>query len=204
MTSTQTRPVTPCATQMRHRLRAFGQGRPMIRVLVPVLATAFLASACGAGGNGTTQAIQSPRGPASPQAAVVSPGHDKPQGAVAGLLQAEVAGNGSDLCSYLLPSSQSVCDQDEQTSPLPAFTGNVTPDGYAISGSEALVAVTGSICSSEGSGCASNSDPSIGMPNGQETFADAYAQALNNTGSFSPVPCIEENGMWYVNAAPAS
>jgi hypothetical protein len=198
VTTTQTRPVTPW------RIRAVSQGRLMIRVLVPVLATAFLASACGADGNGMAQAIQSSQGPASAQAAVVSPGHDKPEDAVDGLLHAELAGNGFDLCSYLPPSSQSVCDEDEQTSPLPAFTGNVIPDGYVISGSEALVAVTGSICSSEGSGCASNSDPSTGMPNDQETFAAAYAQVLNSSGSFSPVPCIEENGMWYVNATPAS
>lgn len=182
------------------RLRAFGKGWLTIRALVPVLATAFLASACGGGGNGIAQAIQSSQGAASPQAAVASPGHDRPEDAVDGLIQAELANNGFELCSYLVPSSQQVCDQDEQTSPLPAFTGNAAPDGNVISGSEALVAVTGSICNSEGSGCASNSDPAGGMPNDQETFAEAYDQALDNSGSFSPVPCIEENGMWYVNA----
>jgi hypothetical protein len=61
--------------------------------------------------------------------------------------------------------------------------------------------VTGSMCSSV-TGCASNSVPSTGMPNSQVTFTQAYNQVLNNgNSSLSPVPCIEENGMWYINAS---
>jgi hypothetical protein len=69
-----------------------------------------------------------------------------------------------------------------------------------ISGSEALVSATGSICVN-GGGCDGNSDPSLGMPAGQAAFAQAYDQALDNSSSFSPVPCIDENGSWYVNDA---
>jgi hypothetical protein len=128
----------------------------------------------------------------------VAPGHDTPEDAVDGLIQAEMSGNWPQACSYLLPSSQSACNQ--QAPQLSAFTGNATVDGGVVSDSEALVAVTGSICGST-SGCASNSDPSAGMPNGQETFTQAYDQAMNNNnGSLSPVPCMQQNGMWYVNA----
>lgn len=100
-----------------------------------------------------------------------------------------------------MPSTQPTCNQAAQKGELPTFTGTATVGGETISGPEALVAVTGSMCSTT-IGCASNSDPSTGMPNSQVTFIQAYDQALNNNSSiFSPVPCIEDNGMWYINAA---
>ena len=141
----------------------------------------------------------------SPQASpsggsAVAPGYDTPEDAVAGLIQAELSGNWAQACSYLVPSSQSACNQ--QAPQLSAFTGNATVDGGIVSGSEALVEVTGSMCGST-MGCNSNSDPSAGMPNDQQTFTEAYDQAVNNNnGGLSPVPCIQENGMWYVNAVP--
>jgi hypothetical protein len=164
-----------------------------------------MVAACGGGGSSSSTLVTGNSAPAAVissasanPASVVAPGYATPQDAVDGLLQAELADNGSALCSYLVPSSQSVCDQDQQSSPLPAITGSATVDGAVKSGSEALVAVIGSVCSDDG-GCNSNSDPSVGMPNGQETFAQAYSQALNNSGGFSAVPCVEENGRWYVN-----
>jgi hypothetical protein len=135
------------------------------------------------------------------QAPVIAPGHDTPEDAVDGLIQAELADNSSQICSYLVPSSQSACNQQAQQQQLPALAGNIIVADDIISGSEALVSATGSICAN-GGGCTGNGDPSLGMPDGQGTFVQAYEQALNNSGSFSPVPCIEENGMWYVNAAP--
>lgn len=137
--------------------------------------------------------------PSTPPSAqpVITPGNDTPEDAVDGLLQAELAGNWTQACSYVVPSAQSACSQ--QAPQLPAFSGNGTVVGSVISGGEALVEVTGSICGA-GAGCTSNNDPSTGMPNSQEAFDQAYSQALSNSNSsFSPVPCIEENGAWYVN-----
>lgn len=129
-------------------------------------------------------------------ASVITPGNDTPEDATEGLIQAELAGNWAQACSYVVPSSQPACEQD--ASQLPAFTGNATVDGDVVSGSEALVEVTGSMCA-EGN-CTSNSDPSTGMPDSQESFAQAYDQALSSGNSaFSPVPCIEENGEWYID-----
>jgi hypothetical protein len=184
------------------RTRAFSKRHPVILALVPALAAVFLASACSAGSTGSSgQAPQPSQSVVVAQAPVIAPGYDTPEDAVDGLIQAELADNSSQICSYLVPSSQPACDQQAQQQQLPAFTGNITVDNDVISGSEALVSATGSICAN-GGGCTGNSDPSLGMPGGQETFAQAYDQALNNSGCFSPVPCIEENGMWYVNAAP--
>ncbi len=186
--------------------KAFGNRHVVIRALVPALAAAFAVSACGAGSTGSSaqathssaQAAQPSRSGATAQAAVIAPGHDTPEDAVDGLLRAELAHNWPQACSYLVPRAQAVCNQ--QSSHLPAITGRATVDGGTISGSEALVAVTGRICTS-GNACTSGSDPSAGMPNGQETFTHAYEQALsNNSGGFSPVPCIKQNGVWYVNA----
>jgi hypothetical protein len=184
------------------RTRVFSKRNPIIRALVPVIATVFLASACSAGSTGSSgQAPQPSQSVAVAQAPVIAPGYDTPEDAVDGLIQAELADNSPQICSYLVPSSQPACDQQAQQQQLPSFTGNITVDNDIISGSEALVSATGSICAN-GGGCTGNSDPSLGMPDSQETFAQAYDQALSNSGSFSPVPCIEENGMWYVNAAP--
>jgi hypothetical protein len=191
--------------RLYRNITVFSSRHAVIRVLAAACAGACMVSACGGGGTsgsavvtGSSSSVAATSSASPNPTPVVAPGYNTPEDAVDGLLQAELAGNGSELCSYLLPGSQSVCDQDEQASPLPAFTGSAMVDGDVMSGSEALVAVTGSICSS-GSGCTSNSDPTVGMPNDQETFAQAYGQAMNSSGSFSAVPCIEENGMWYVN-----
>jgi hypothetical protein len=132
-------------------------------------------------------------------AAVISPGDDTPEDAVDGLLQAELAGNWTQACSYLVPTSQSACNQD--ASQLPTFTGSAAVVGSVVSGDEALVEVTGSLCAN--GSCETNSDPQTGMPTSQGTFAQAYDQVSNNSNStLSPVPCIEENGLWYVNDTP--
>lgn len=187
------------ATRIPHT-RTFTKRHPITLVVVPALAAVFLASACGGKSNSdSAQTSQPSQGTAAAaQASVIAPGHGTPEDAVAGLIQAELADNSSLVCSYLVPSSQATCDQQAQQQPLPAFTGNPTVAGGITSASEALVSVTGSICVAGGA-CAGNSDPGQGMPDVGVTFAQAYEQALESSGSFSPIPCIEENGMWYAN-----
>jgi hypothetical protein len=133
---------------------------------------------------------------------VITPGHSTPQDAEEGLIKGELANNWAEACSYLVPSSQATCKQAAQARELPTLTGNAMVDSAVISGSDALVVVTGSMCSSS-TGCLSNSVGSTGMPDTYVTFTQAYAQVLDNTSgtSLSPVPCIEENGQWYINAA---
>jgi hypothetical protein len=175
----------------------------IVLISISAIAAVLVVSACGSSHTGssapTSQTSQSPQSVLAAQSPVTAPGYATPEDAVAGLVQGELADNSSELCSFLPPSSQSACNADAQQQPLPAFTGNPTVAGGEISGSEALVSLTGSICE-DGGGCTGNSDPAAGMPNYDVPFAQAYEQALSNPGGFSPVACIEENGMWYVNA----
>jgi hypothetical protein len=135
-------------------------------------------------------------------AAVITPGHSTPQDAEEGLIKGELANNWAEACSYIVPSSQATCQSAAQARELPTLTGNAMVDSAVISGSDALVVVTGSMCSSA-TGCLSNSVGSTGMPDTYVTFTQAYAQVLDNTSStsLSPVPCIKINGQWFINAA---
>ena len=133
---------------------------------------------------------------------MITPGHSTPQDAEAGLIKGELANNWAEACSYLVPSSQATCQSAAQARELPTLTGNAMVDSAVISGSDALVVVTGSMCSSS-TGCLSNNVGSTGMPDTYVTFTQAYAQVLDNTSStsLSPVPCIKINGQWFINAA---
>jgi len=111
------------------------------------------------------------------------------------MIQDEFAGNWTQMCSYLAPSQRSLCS-GLKSSTIP--TGKITVDGAVISGNLALVKVTGKACFG-GNGCQRNSNPSLGLPTGSETFKQAYDKQLRDNG-FSPVPCIKVNGKWYVNA----
>ena len=163
----------------------------------PNLVGTSVFKACGAN---TSQGSTPPGSqPCASATAEIIPGNCTPQDAVDGLLTSELAGNWTQACSYIVPSSQPACTQQVAQASLPPATGNATVDGAMISGSEALVEVTGTLCVS--GGCNSNSYPGTGMPQSQDTFTQVYDQVLSSgSGSMSPVPCIEENGLWYVNA----
>jgi hypothetical protein len=209
--------------RIRWYAKALITGYAVVRTVAVACAISFVVAACSGGAPGaSTSGTQSPAaattvtssGPPSSSPASASapsssaaepaesatPGKNTPGDAVTGLIKGELADNWTLACSYIVPSTQPTCNQAAQEGKLPTFTGNATVDGDTISGSEALVTVIGSMCSSV-TGCASNSVPSAGMPNSQVTFTRAYDQVLNNgSSSLSPVPCIEENGMWYINA----
>lgn len=146
----------------------------------------------GSTGNTGSTGSTGQAGQVSPSA---SPGHDTPQDAVAGVFDAELSGRWSQLCTYLSPTKRSSCVSLSSTP-----TGHLTVGGAVISGDLALVKVTGTICMT-GNGCASNTNPSTGMPTRSKTFRQAYENALNGSSTFSPVPCIKINGTRYVNTA---
>jgi hypothetical protein len=168
----------------------------------PAAATTATSSAAPSSGPASASAPPSAFAGAKPAESATTAPADAitPQDAENGLIKGELADNWTQACSYIVPSTQPICNQAAQKGALPIFTGQATVAGAAISGSEALVAVTGSMCGTT-TGCASNSDPSVGMPSSKVTFRQAYDQALNNSNSLSPVACIEENGKWYINAA---
>jgi hypothetical protein len=148
----------------------------------------------------TVQPASSPATQAS-----VKPGHDTPQDAVDGLIRAELSGNFNLACSYIDPSAKATCvSAFSQPQAVPTFTGNFTVAGTVISGTEALVEITGRVCTA-GSGCVANSDRSEGMPTGSTTFAQVYNNLINPSAnasnSMSPVPCELINKSWYVSSA---
>jgi hypothetical protein len=148
------------------------------------------------GCSGTATSGSGPSSPTAGGTASIVPGHATPADAVEGVIQAELSGNLPQACSYIVPSKRTVClnSLNGQTT---APAGQVSVVNVVTSGNQALVAVTGHDCVN-GTQCQSNTDPTVGMPNGSVTFAQAYNEAVT-TGSFSPVPCIEINGKWYVN-----
>ena len=128
-----------------------------------------------------------------------SPGTNTPEDAVEGLTSAELSGKTSQACSYMQPSGQALCAQAFESAPKLKFSGSVTIDGADISGKYALVEVTGHSCVA-GNGCQSNSNPSSGMPSSSASFMTTYNKLTSSSGGsgFSPVPCVEINGKWYV------
>jgi hypothetical protein len=127
--------------------------------------------------------------------ATVAPGHDTPEEAADGLIQAELAGNLRLACSYAVPAQQANCRGVQV--PLPK--GHVSVVGALTSGNRALVEITGQICLT-GIGCKTSTNPSLGLPTGSQTFTHAYNKTLTS-GGFSPVPCLKVNGKWYVNTS---
>ena len=161
------------------------RGSWVIAVVVVSLAGCSAAASSSSG-------VTSP-GPAASATAVVVPGHDTPEQAADGLIQAEQAGNQRLLCSYAAPSQQAYC----RSLQIFSLKGHVSVVGALTSGDRALVEITGDTCW-PGGGCQTNADPSLGMPTASLTFTQAYDKALTS-GEFSPVPCLKVNGKWYVN-----
>jgi hypothetical protein len=178
-----------------------------LRSLLPAAALLVVVGCSSAGGQGaqstspearpgstaTSAGGPSPAASGSAQSASIHPGHDTPEDAVDGYVEALLAGNQAVACSYVDPSSQSACDSAPASSVQ--GTGSVTIGTAAISGLLAVVPITGRICT-PGNGCESNSNPALGMPTGSETVKQAVADAQTSSG-FSPVPCIFDGG-WYV------
>ncbi|MGO9341741.1 MAG: hypothetical protein ACLP6E_04370 [Acidimicrobiales bacterium] len=135
----------------------------------------------------------------------VSPGHSSPEDAVDGILTALMTGHSTAWCGYFNPSGESECQQDSTEIQL-NITGSYSIKGQVIQGTQALVSLTGNLCfhgNATGTTllqCATDSNPSAGMPPGAGSFAQAYAATANApSNSLSPVPCIEDDRSWYVN-----
>jgi hypothetical protein len=127
-------------------------------------------------------------------AATVAPGHGTPQDAVDGLIKADLSGHWQLACSYFVPAQQASCRAARIQPP----TGHASLGNAITSGDLALVDITGHVCT-EGNVCLTNTDPSLGLPTGSETFKQAYDKALNNnSGALSPLLCMRVDGKWYV------
>lgn len=168
--------------------------------LVATAATSSVTSTVSAGPSGSPQpsasmaTSQPPDGTSTQQASSIQPGHRTPADAVDGYYQAILAGKGTLACSYLSTDGGS-CPATVQA------TGSFTIGSTVVNsaGTYALVEVTGRICIS-GSGCMSNTNPSTGMPAGNETVDQAIADTAVTGNGFSPVICIlGTNGGWDIS-----
>jgi hypothetical protein len=151
---------------------------------------ALLAAGCSSGGGAG--------GASTPSAAA--------QGDVNGLL----TGHLSAACAYVPPNVQAKCRSGVAGVTGIRATGTVEIGAQVVQGDEALVALTGKVClasGNTGSSCMSNAVVSTGMPGGSVSFDSAFSAARSNfdgsdssqLGPFSPIPCIEINGAWYVD-----
>jgi hypothetical protein len=143
------------------------------------------------------------------------PAAGTPQATVNSFMYALISGeNFSDgVCTYLIPSSQAACestgDQAAQQGDDIVYSDNSFDLGYtAIDGTQALVGATYTqFCVQvEAQTCMPDvTDPKAAFDSGK-SFADLWTQTLHTMNSqnastaFSPVPCVEINGKWYIDA----
>jgi uncharacterized protein YjeT (DUF2065 family) len=141
-------------------------------------------------------------------AAVTPRGASSPTAAAGGVVRSELSGDWTAACQYFMPRFYKACRQAAATLGAEHFRlhGSVTLRQTVRNGPRALVAVTGRICPPSGQGtCQRNGDPRLGLPGPKRSFAAAFAAAVSpNSNSFSPIPCIETESHWYVDATPPS
>jgi hypothetical protein len=127
-----------------------------------------------------------------------------PGGVVLGLVGAEESGDYAKACSYEEPSVQSECSssvsqltaaQLKSAMPVPK---NIAVTYTAIDGDEALVGITGTICSpDETPSCYTNSDPAAIFDSGK-SFAELWSEAVAaDSNSYSLATLTKISGKWY-------
>ena len=115
--------------------------------------------------------------------------------ALAGWVDGAVAGRAGAACNYALPSQQTACPGvvTGVTTILP--NGPVRPGDTYVLGTQALVALLGTICTD--GDCRSNSDRRLGLPADDAGFATAYQTAVST--DILTDACQKVGGLWYVD-----
>jgi hypothetical protein len=128
---------------------------------------------------------------------------------VAAFLADRLAGRWSEACTAFPPktTAKATCTRQAGSSDAGlSYNGTAHVVRFVASGDEALVAVTGTLCVSDSkykglTRCVSNSVAGLGMPGKGLSFASAYAHTLSRSDrGFSPWPCEEIAGLWYLSA----
>jgi hypothetical protein len=140
------------------------------------------------------------------EAPALKPVSGSPQAVVTAYVHALDSGNFAGACGYVVPSYQAACksavaENGDQLAmpPGPAYHGFTV--GYTlIDGGQALVGATGQLCvQTQAQTCVGNSDPAAVLDSGK-SFAALWARALQaQSGAYSPIPCVEVNGAWYLD-----
>jgi hypothetical protein len=201
-------------------------GGTIARTALPALtaAAAFGLAACSSAGSGAaagpaatsggTAAVSSPywatglgTGVTVSAPGSAQPGNDSPAAAVSGEINALNSKKFADLCSYQLPDVQGKCKAAAGSVPTGQLPYATNPQlGYvAVSGTKALVGMTGKFCSpGQSPECYSNSDPAAILSSGK-SFDDLWTQTVKNSTStsYSLVPVERIGGHWYVYTNPS-
>jgi len=129
-----------------------------------------------------------------------------PQVVVRAYVHALDSGDFAGACGYVVPADQAACkaavaENGNQLAMPPGDTYTGFTVGYTlIDGHQALVGATGELCvQTQAQTCVGNSDPAAVLDSGK-SFAALWARALHApTGAYSPIPCAEVNGTWYLD-----
>jgi hypothetical protein len=142
------------------------------------------------------------------QAGPASAGDNSPGGTLMGVVAADQAGNYKGICAYYPPAQQAGCDSTMGStaaatlkSALPTYK-NIVVTYTAIKGTEALVGVTGSVCTpNQTPSCFSNTDPAAIFDTGK-TFDALWSETSSaDSRAYSLAQLIEVGGKWYLDAS---
>ena len=180
---------------------------------VALLAVAGCGSGTGAGTRGAAKGAGTPPSWAASagsgvtvEAPAFTPAKGSPQGVVTAYVQALDSGNFTGACGYVVPADQAACkaavaENGNQLAMPPGDTYQGFTVGYTlIDGHKALAGATGQLCvQTQAQTCVCNSDPAAVLDSGKP-FAALWARALHApSGAYSPIPCVEVNGTWYLD-----
>ena len=139
----------------------------------------------------------------------VTAGNGSPAAATTGFLTAISSNHGSQACGYVVPSQASVCTSAFSSGGGTVSAKNLHMGATTISGDRALVTALGTLCSkASGSAqqCFTSSNEKGGQPSGKTTFNQAYTSVEAGTSSANDpaIPCMMQNGKWYVDLGQTS
>jgi hypothetical protein len=143
------------------------------------------------------------------EAPAISPVKGSPQAIVTDYVRALDSRNFTGACGYAVPSDQAACESEvAQNGNQHAMPPGDSYDGFTIGytlidGHRALVGSTGQLCVlTQAQTCVSNSDPAAVLDSGK-SFAALWIRAVHGLSddAYSPVPCVQINGRWYLDTA---
>jgi MFS family permease len=146
--------------------------------------------ALGGAVGGTFAKLPNSGSPQAPSVLAAEGGHGSPQAAVKGFIGNALQNNWAGACNYEIPSGQSACSSDAPAQQ----SGYLAVGDGIISGQQALVPVSGTVCKYGDCETVSGN----GIPAGT-SFQAAYLQATNLVNQVpNLVACEEVGGKWYV------
>jgi hypothetical protein len=139
------------------------------------------------------------------QSGPASAGDGSPGGTLLAVVAADQSGDYKGICAYYPPAEQSACDSTMGSIPVASLSGslpvykNIAVTYTAIKGAEALVGVTGSVCTpNQTPSCFTNSDPAAIFDSGK-SFDTLWTETTSaGSRAYSLAQLTEAGGKWYL------